>query len=92
MDTLIVVILVALAASFTTELLELLLGWIPVVGRFVGSVLTLPVAVGYHYILGMEYPLLVVASAASAFVALTLGIIVEKISTTYTEVRRGRRG
>lgn len=92
MDTLIVVITVAMAVAFTAELAELALGWIPWVGRFIKTVLTFPIAVLYHYILGAEFPALVVAASASAFLSLTLGILVEKLNTTYTEVRRGRRG
>ncbi len=91
MDTLIVVILVAMATTFSAEIAELALGWVPIIGRFVGSVLTFPLALVYHYILGSTYPMLLVASAASSFLALTFGIIVDRITTTYTEVRRGRR-
>lgn len=91
MDTLIEVIIVAMSVAFTAELAELALGWIPWVGRFIKTVLTFPISLLYHYILGTEFPELVVVASASAFLSLTLGIIVDKLSTTYTQVRRGRR-
>lgn len=91
MDTLIVVVIAAMSVGFTVELAELALGWIPWVGRFVKTGLTFPISLMYHYILGSQFPELVVMAGASAFLSLTLGIVVDKLSTTYTEVRRGRR-
>ena len=91
MDTLIVVIIVAMAANFTSELVASLLSWTPLDTRAISTWLTVPSVVVYHYLLSTEYPMLIVGSAASAFLSLALGIIVERLSNTFTEFRRSRR-
>lgn len=92
MDPLIAVILVAMAVTFSSEFLELVFGWIPIPVHAIVGFLTFPISLLYHYILGTELSYLFVGSAASSFLALTFGIIVARLSITYTEVRGGRRG
>ena len=91
MDTLIVVIIVAMATVFTVEFIGQL-NVTPLDTRVITAWITFPVSLGYHYLLGTVYPDNFVAAAASAFGALFLGLMVERISSSYTELRRGRRG
>ena len=91
MDTLIGTLLVAMATVFTVEFIGQL-NFTPLDTRIITAWITFPIALGYHSLLGTEYPINFVATAASSFVALFLGLVVERISTAYTEVRRGRRG
>jgi len=91
MDTLIVILIVAMAANFTSELAANLLSWTPLDTRLISTWLTVPLVLVYHYLLSTEYPMLVVGSAASAFLSLAFGIIIERLSNTYTEFRRSRR-
>lgn len=92
MDALIGVIIVAMATAFSTALVELALQRLPVSSRLITGVLTLPVSMGYHYILGTSYPDLIVHSAATSFLAISLGIMIDRVSNTPLEIRRGRRG
>jgi hypothetical protein len=46
----------------------------------------------YHSILGTTYPDIVIESTATAFLALVLGVIVERVNTEPIEIRRGKRG
>jgi hypothetical protein len=92
MDTLIVILIVSLAVAFTTELLSFIFSWVPVLSKVNAAILTFPVSMGYYYILGTTYPDFLVNSAATAFLALTFGIIVERVNTEPLEIRRGRRG
>jgi hypothetical protein len=91
MDTLIVILIVAMATVFTVEFIGQL-NFTPLDTRVITAWITFPVSLGYHYLLGTEYPVNFVATAASSFLALFLGLIVERISSAYTEIRRGRRG
>ena len=91
MDTLIGTLIVAMATVFTVEFIGQL-NFTPLDTRVITAWITFPVSLGYHYLLGTAYPVNFVAAAASAFGALFLGLVVERISSAYTEVRRGRRG
>lgn len=91
MDTLIVVIIVAMATVFTVEFIGQL-NFTSLDTRVITAWVTFPVALGYHYLLGTVYPVNFVAAAASSFGALFLGLTAERISSAYTEIRRGRRG
>lgn len=91
MDTLIGTLIVAMATVFTVEFIGQL-NFTPIDTRIITAWITFPVSLGYHSLLGTEYPINFVAAAASSFVALFLGLVVERISTAYTEVRRGGRG
>jgi hypothetical protein len=92
MDTLLVVLLVSFAVAFTTELLSFIFGLIPFLNQVSVAMLTLPVSVVYHSILGTTYPDIVIESTATAFLALVLGVIVERVNTEPIEIRRGKRG
>jgi hypothetical protein len=59
--------------------------------RVITNLITFPIAFGYHYILGNQISMVIVGAAASSFLSLLLEIVVERITTQYTEVRRGRR-
>jgi ABC-type bacteriocin/lantibiotic exporter with double-glycine peptidase domain len=91
MDTLIEIIIVGMATIFAVALVESVATFFMGDTRIIANIITFPLAVGYHYLLGNNSSELIVVAAASSFASLLLGIIVEKITTQYNEVRRGRR-
>lgn len=91
MDIIIVVLIVAMATNFTVEFLGQL-NFTRLDTRVITGWITFPVSFGYHYLLGTEFPMAIVASAASSFLALMLGILVDKINTSVVDYRRARRG
>lgn len=90
MDTLIGILIVAMATIFTVESL-VLLNFTRFDTRVIAGLMTFPVAIGYHYLLGEIYPNIVVVSAASSFASIFLGRVAEKVASSYTEIRRPRR-
>jgi hypothetical protein len=91
MDTLIVILIVGLATAFSTEFIGSL-NFTPFDTRTIKSWATIPLVFIYHWVLGTSGGMMFIGGLASAFISLTVVVLVSSIDTGVTEIRRGRRG
>jgi hypothetical protein len=91
MDTLIVILIVGLATAFSTEFIGSL-NFTPFDTRTIKSWATIPLVFIYHWVLGTSGGMMFIGGLASAFISLTVVVLVTNIDTGVTEIRRGRRG